>query len=120
MSADTFSSIFSALSHPARRAILDRLVQGECGVTELAEPFAMSLPAVSKHLGVLERAGLIARRRDAQWLRCRIVPAGLEVVADFADRYRHLWEAGLDRNPKPPGLPTRARLKPQRRGKRAF
>src|SRR4051812_20249389 len=97
MVADSLSTTFAALADPTRRAILARLVSGECTVTELAEPFDMSLPAVSKHLRVLERAGLIARRREAQWHRCRIVGAPLEEVAAFAEAYRHLWEERLDR-----------------------
>src|SRR4051812_34125264 len=97
MSADTLSTTFAALADPTRRAILARLVSGECTVTELAAPFDMSLPAVSKHLRVLERAGLIARRREAQWHRCRIEAGPLEEVAEYADVYRHLWEERLDR-----------------------
>src|SRR3954449_4788806 len=90
-------STFAALADPTRRAILARLVTGERSVTELAEPFAMSLPAVSKHLRVLERAGLIARRRDAQWRHCRIEAAPLKEVAAWAETYRHIWEHRLDR-----------------------
>jgi DNA-binding transcriptional ArsR family regulator len=97
MPPDSLSTTFAALADPTRRAILARLVAGECTVTELAEPFDMSLPAVSKHLRVLERAGLIARRREAQWHRCRIEGAPLEEVAAFAETYRHLWEERLDR-----------------------
>jgi DNA-binding transcriptional ArsR family regulator len=97
MSADQLSATFAALADPTRRAILARLRSGECSVTELAEPFDMSLPAVSKHLRVLERAGLIARRREAQWRRCRIQAAPLKEVADWTERYRHIWEARLDR-----------------------
>jgi DNA-binding transcriptional ArsR family regulator len=97
MPADTLSATFAALADPTRRAILARLMTGERSVSELAEPFDMSLPAVSKHLRVLERAGLVARRRDAQWRRCRIEAAPLEAVADWAERYRHLWEGRLDR-----------------------
>jgi len=97
MSADQLSTTFAALADPTRRAILARLVSGECSVTELAEPFDMSLPAVSKHLRVLERAGLIARRREAQWRRCRIEPGPLKEVADWTERYRHIWEERLDR-----------------------
>ena len=95
--SDRLSSTFAALADPTRRAILARLVSGECSVSELAEPFDMSLPAVSKHLRVLERAGLIARRREAQWRRCRIEASPLKQVADWTERYRHLWEARLDR-----------------------
>lgn len=94
---DQLSLTFAALSDPTRRAILARLVTGECSVSELAEPFDMSMPAVSKHLQVLERAGLIARRRDAQRRQCRIEAAPLKDVAEWAERYRHIWEARLDR-----------------------
>jgi DNA-binding transcriptional ArsR family regulator len=94
---DALSSTFSALADPTRRAILARLAQGECSVNELAEPFAMSLPAVSKHLRVLERAGLIAQRRDAQRRPCRIEAAPIKQVVDWAEHYRSIWEARLDR-----------------------
>jgi DNA-binding transcriptional ArsR family regulator len=94
---DQLSTTFAALADPTRRAILARLVSGECSVTELAEPFDMSLPAVSKHLRVLERAGLIARGREAQWRPCRLEAGPLKQVADFVERYRHIWEARLDR-----------------------
>ena len=97
MPADQLSATFTALADPTRRAILARLVSGECSVTELAEPFDMSLPAVSKHLRVLERAGLIARRREAQWRPCRIEAGPLKEVADWTERYRHIWEERLDR-----------------------
>jgi DNA-binding transcriptional ArsR family regulator len=97
MAADQLSTTFAALADPTRRAILARLLSGECSVTELAEPFDMSMPAVSKHLRVLERAGLIARRREAQWRRCRIEAAPLKEVADWSERYRHVWEARLER-----------------------
>ena len=97
MATDQLSSTFAALADPTRRAILARLSTGECSVTELAEPFDMSMPAVSKHLRVLERAGLIARGREAQWRPCRIEPAPLKQVAAWAERYRHIWEARLDR-----------------------
>src|SRR6187397_1691163 len=97
MPADQLSTTFAALADPTRRAILARLATGECSVTELAEPFDMSMPAVSKHLRVLERAGLIARRRDAQWRPCRIDAGPLKEIADFAEHYRHLWEQRLDR-----------------------
>ena len=95
--ADALSATFAALAHPARRAILARLASGECSVTELAEPFAMSLPAVSKHLRVLEGAGLISRSRDAQWRPCRLEPGPLQDGAAWAERYRALWEQRLDR-----------------------
>lgn len=97
MQTDTLSATFAALADPTRRAILARLVAGECSVGELAEPFEMSMPAVSKHLRVLERAGLISRRRDAQWRWCRIEPTRLKEVAAWAELYRHLWAARLDR-----------------------
>lgn len=96
-SADPLSSTFSALADPTRRAILARLVDGEAPVTELAAPFEMSMPAVSKHLKVLERAGLIERSRHAQWRPCRLAPAPLKEVADWVERYRQLWEERLDR-----------------------
>ena len=94
---DRLSLIFSALADPTRRAILARLGDGEATVTELAEPFDMSMPAVSKHLRVLERAGLIERRRDAQWRRCRLEAGPLKEVAAWTERYRHIWEERLDR-----------------------
>ena len=97
MPTDHLSTTFAALADPTRRAILARLVSGQCSVTELAEPFEMSMPAVSKHLRVLERAGLIARGREAQWRPCRIEPGPLKEVAAWAERYRHIWEARLDR-----------------------
>src|SRR4051812_23521204 len=97
MAMDQLSSTFAALADPTRRAILARLATGECSVTELAEPFDMSMPAVSKHLRVLERAGLIARRREAQWRHCRIDASPLKEVADWAEHYRHLWQGRLDR-----------------------
>jgi DNA-binding transcriptional ArsR family regulator len=94
---DPLTTTFQALADPTRRAILARLVTGELSVTELAEPFEMSLPAVSKHLQVLERAGLIVRRRDAQFRRCRLEPERLKAAAEWMETYRHLWEARLDR-----------------------
>jgi len=97
MPADLLSTTFAALADPTRRAILARLATGECSVTELAEPFDMSMPAVSKHLRVLERAGLIARGREAQWRPCRIQAGPLKDVADWAERYRHIWEVRLER-----------------------
>jgi DNA-binding transcriptional ArsR family regulator len=97
MPADQLSATFAALADPTRRAILARLVTGECSVSELAEPFDMSMPAVSKHLRVLERAGLISRGREAQWRPCRIEARPLKQVADWAERYRHIWEGRLDR-----------------------
>ena len=97
MPTDHLSTTFAALADPTRRAILSRLVTGECSVTELAGPFEMSLPAVSKHLRVLERAGLITRGREAQWRPCRLEAAPLKEVADWTERYRALWEGRLDR-----------------------
>src|SRR5437879_2357419 len=97
MAPDRLSATFAALADPTRRAILARLALGEAAVTELAEPFAMSLPAVSKHLKVLERAGLIARGREAQWRPCRIEPGALKGVDDWLEDYRRLWEERLDR-----------------------
>jgi DNA-binding transcriptional ArsR family regulator len=97
MAIDQLSSTFAALADPTRRAILARLVTGERSVTELAEPFNMSLPAVSKHLSVLERAGLIARGREAQWRPCRLEAGPLKEVAEWAERYRAIWEQRFDR-----------------------
>ena len=96
MSPDRLSATFAALADPTRRAILARLALGETAVTELAEPFAMSLPAVSKHLKVLERAGLIARGREAQWRPCRLDAKPLEQAAGWLEHYRQFWEARLD------------------------
>ena len=97
MAVDRLSTTFAALADPTRRAILARLATGECSVTELAEPFDMSMPAVSKHLRVLERAGLIARGREAQWRPCRLEAGPLKHVADWTERYRHMWERRFDR-----------------------
>jgi DNA-binding transcriptional ArsR family regulator len=97
MPTDQLSTTFAALADPTRRAILARLATGECSVTELAEPFDMSMPAVSKHLRVLERAGLIARGRDAQWRPCRLDARPLKDVAEWAERYRAMWEQRFDR-----------------------
>ena len=94
---DRLSTTFAALADPTRRAILARLALGETSVTDLAQPFAMSLPAVSKHLKVLERAGLIARGREAQWRPCRIQPAALKDVDEWLDHYRRFWEESFDR-----------------------
>jgi DNA-binding transcriptional ArsR family regulator len=88
---------FAALADPTRRAILARLSKGETSVKELAQPFEMSLPAVSKHLKVLERAGLISRGRDAQWRPCRIEAGPLKDVADWLEYYRRFWEESFDR-----------------------
>lgn len=92
MAADHLSTTFAALADPTRRAILARLSSGESTVTELAEPFAISLPAVSKHLKVLERAGLIERGREAQWRPCRLKAERLREVDEWVDQYRKFWE----------------------------
>ena len=97
MATDPLSATFSALADPTRRAILARLITGECSVKELAAPFDMSLPAVSKHLRVLERAGLIARGRSAQWRPCRLEAAPLKEVAAWTESYRAAWEQRFDR-----------------------
>jgi DNA-binding transcriptional ArsR family regulator len=97
MPSDRLSNTFAALSDPTRRAILARLALGETSVSELAEPFAMSLPAVSKHLKVLERAGLITRGRDAQTRPCKIEASALKEADDWLEEYRRLWEQRLDR-----------------------
>jgi DNA-binding transcriptional ArsR family regulator len=94
---DRLGATFAALADPTRRAILARLASGQCTVTQLAEPFDMSMPAVSKHLKVLERAGLIARSRDAQWRRCQLDAGPLRDVSEWVEQYRDLWEARLDR-----------------------
>jgi DNA-binding transcriptional ArsR family regulator len=88
---------FAALADPTRRAILGRLVSGEASVTELAEPFEMSLPAISKHLKVLERAGLIARGREAQWRPCRLAAGPLKDAANWLEHYRRFWDESFDR-----------------------
>ena len=93
----SLDTAFAALSDPTRRAILARLALGETSVTELAKPFAMSLPAVSKHLKVLERAGLIARGREAQWRPCRIEPRALKDIDDWLDHYRRFFDESFDR-----------------------
>jgi DNA-binding transcriptional ArsR family regulator len=97
MPQDALSATFSALSDPTRRAILARLACGQSSVKELAEPFQMTLPAVTKHLKVLERAGLISRGRQAQWRPCRLEADPLREIAEYVDQYRKLWEARLDR-----------------------
>jgi DNA-binding transcriptional ArsR family regulator len=97
MPADRLTATFSALADPTRRAILARLVSGEASVTSLAEPFAMSLPAISKHLKVLERAGLIVRSREAQWRPCRLKATPLKDAADWLEHYRDFWEQSFDR-----------------------
>jgi len=95
--SDRLDATFAALADPTRRAILARLGAGEASVTELAKPFAMSLPAVSKHLKVLEHAGLIARGREAQWRPCRLEAGPLKDAADWLEHYRRFWEQSLDR-----------------------
>jgi DNA-binding transcriptional ArsR family regulator len=97
MTADRLSATFAALADPTRRAILARLASGETSVLELAEPFDISLPAVSKHLKVLERAGLIERGREAQWRPCRLQATPLKGVADWVEVYRRHWEESFDK-----------------------
>lgn len=97
MSADPLTLTFAALADPTRRAIISRLAAGECTVGELAKPFAMSGPAISKHLRVLERAGLVSRGRDAQWRPCRLRAEPIKRVAEWAEGYRQFWDASYDR-----------------------
>jgi DNA-binding transcriptional ArsR family regulator len=97
MAPDQLSTTFGALADPTRRAILARLAKGQASVTEIAEPFDMSLPAISKHLKVLEHAGLIARGREAQWRPCRLEAGPLKDVDDWVERYRRFWEQSFDR-----------------------
>jgi DNA-binding transcriptional ArsR family regulator len=97
MQPDHLSTTFAALADPTRRAILARLVSGQVSVTDLAAPFEMSMPAISKHLKVLEHAGLIARGREAQWRPCRLEAAPLKNVADWVEHYRRFWEQSFDR-----------------------
>jgi DNA-binding transcriptional ArsR family regulator len=97
MSPDQLSTIFAALADPTRRAILARLAQGEASVKQLAEPFAISPPAVTKHLRVLQRAGLITQGRRAQWRPCRLEAAPLKDVADWLEDYRRFWDASFER-----------------------
>jgi DNA-binding transcriptional ArsR family regulator len=97
MPLDHLSATFAALADPTRRAILARLASGETSVTELGEPFDMSLPAISKHLKVLQRAGLIARGRQAQWRPCRLAPGPLKEAAGWLEEYRRFWEQSFDR-----------------------
>jgi len=97
MPLDPLSAKFAALADPTRRAILARLALGETSVNELSKPFEISGPAISKHLKVLERAGLIARGREAQWRPCRLEPQALKSVDDWLERYRRFWEQRLDR-----------------------
>lgn len=96
MTADPVSNVFAALADPTRRAILARLAGGEATVNQLAEPFPITMQAVSKHLNVLEKAGLIVRTRDAQWRRCRLDPAPLRTLAEWVDQYRRLWDDRYD------------------------
>ncbi|GGY73626.1 transcriptional regulator [Cellvibrio zantedeschiae] len=96
MSADNISTLFAALADPTRRAILERLSQGDATVTELAEPFNMSMPAITKHLKVLEGAGLISRGRDAQRRPCHMEAAPLAEISNWVEQYRQLWEGRLD------------------------
>jgi DNA-binding transcriptional ArsR family regulator len=97
VTADTLSNTFAALADPTRRAILARLISGEASVSQLAEPFDISMPAVSKHLKVLERAGLIARGREAQWRPCRLEAGPLKDVANWVEHYRRFWTESFDR-----------------------
>lgn len=97
MTPDRLSATFAALADPTRRAILARLASGERSVSELAEPFEMSLPAVSRHLKVLESAGLIVRGREAQWRPCKLEAAPLKEIANWVERYRKFWEQSFDR-----------------------
>src|SRR4051812_44270678 len=97
MTPDQLSSTFAALADPTRRAILARLASGETSVSELAKPFDMTMPAISKHLKVLERAGLVARSREAQWRPCRLEAGPLREVSDWVEHYRRFWEESFDR-----------------------
>jgi DNA-binding transcriptional ArsR family regulator len=97
VTTDVLSNTFAALADPTRRAILSRLATGEASVTELAEPFEMTLPGVSKHLKVLERAGLIERGREAQWRPCRLKAERLKEADEWIESYRHFWEESFDR-----------------------
>jgi DNA-binding transcriptional ArsR family regulator len=97
MPADTLNLTFAALSDPTRRAILARLARGEASVGELAQPFDVSLPAITKHLDVLERSGLIERRRESRFRHCKLKPAKLEEAAEWIERYRRTWEESLDK-----------------------
>jgi len=97
MTPDALSTTFAALADPTRRAILTRLAAGEATVKELAEPFDMTLPAISKHLKVLERAGLITQGRKAQWRPCQLQAAPLKDISDWVEQYRHIWEQRFER-----------------------
>ncbi|MGX6601835.1 ArsR/SmtB family transcription factor [Micromonosporaceae bacterium Da 78-11] len=98
VATDQLSVVFAALADPTRRAILARLAEGEATVNQLAAPFDMTLPAISKHLKVLERAGLISRGREAQWRPCRLEAAPLRGATEWTSRYRQFWEAGSARS----------------------
>lgn len=129
MPTDGLTAMFSALADPTRRAILARLALGETTVSELSKPFDISGPAISKHLKVLEHAGLIARGREAQWRPCRIEPQALKRVDEWLDQYRRFWEDRLDRledylrrlqsqgGDKPPKPPRKRRRSKKRPGK---
>jgi DNA-binding transcriptional ArsR family regulator len=118
---DRLSATFSALADPTRRAMLARLSKGEASVNELAAPFSMSLPAISKHIKVLEKAGLVTKGRDAQWRPCRLDGDQLKVAMDWIGQYKQFWEERLDRldiylltlqqNPEPDINPTKGELK---------
>jgi DNA-binding transcriptional ArsR family regulator len=97
MQTDILSAVFAALADPTRRAIIARLAEGEASVNELAAPFDMSLPAVSKHLKVLEKAGLISRGKEAQWRPAKLEPMAMKSIADWLEQYRRFWESSFDR-----------------------
>ena len=97
MQTDILSAAFAALADPTRRAIIARLAEGEASVNELAAPFDMSLPAVSKHLKVLEKAGLISRGKEAQWRPAKLEPMAMKSIADWLEQYRRFWESSFDR-----------------------
>ena len=97
MDADSLSATFAALADPTRRAILGKLTAGEASVTELSKPFAMTMPAITKHLKVLERAGLIERGKEAQWRPCRLRAEPLKAIGDWVEHYRCFWEESFDR-----------------------
>lgn len=97
MSADPLSTTFAALADPTRRGILQRLTQGECSVTELAQPYDMTMPAITRHLKVLERAGLVERSRRAQWRPCRLKAESLKPALDYMEQYKRHWDDRLDR-----------------------
>ena len=132
MSSDPLSATFAALADPTRRAIIARLAQGETTVTELSKPFDMSGPAISKHLKVLENAGLITRSREAQWRPCKIEPQALKSLDEWLDQYRQFWEQRLDRldnylrelqglppqRPRGPRSPTKPPKSKKRGGKK--